>query len=157
MSDSTHNSHQDSGPTRPDDDRYIPSADQDVASGQPYDPRMDPETDADLGQDEAGDEDSDKGGDDDSAEAGEKFCGCQHHSSMFGCRVARAPFRLIVNGPAESGTCGGRMRGVSTARMSARWTDVGADEGFPADIRVLRRHVCGEGGDRGMDGMPATG
>lgn len=29
----------------PDQDRHIPSADQDVASGQPYDPRKDPDTD----------------------------------------------------------------------------------------------------------------
>ena len=41
----------------PDQDRHIPSADQDVASGQPYDPRkdpaVDPETDPETAQQEA--------------------------------------------------------------------------------------------------------
>ncbi len=36
-----------------DGDRYIPSADQDVASGQPYDPRQDPDTDPDMLQQKA--------------------------------------------------------------------------------------------------------
>lgn len=51
----TQNPDQDSGatPTGRDDDRLIPSADQDVASGQPYDPRMDPEIDPGKVQEEA--------------------------------------------------------------------------------------------------------
>lgn len=55
MSDSTHNPDQDpdSTPTSRDDDRNVPSADQDVASGQPYDPRKDPDTAPDMMQEKA--------------------------------------------------------------------------------------------------------
>lgn len=55
MSDTTQNPDQDSdsAATGSDDDRHIPSADQDVASGQPYDPRKDPDTDPDLVQEKA--------------------------------------------------------------------------------------------------------
>lgn len=69
MSDSTHNPDRDpdSTPTGRDEGRHIPSADQDVASGQPYDPREDPGTDPTGG----GDDDSAGGGDDDSAEGGD--------------------------------------------------------------------------------------
>ena len=54
MSDMTQNTDQDadSSPGR-DDDRHVPSADQDVASGQPYDPRKDPDTDPDQAQEKS--------------------------------------------------------------------------------------------------------
>lgn len=50
MSDTTPDGQQepDEATSGRDDSGQIPSADQDVASGQPYDPRQDPETDADL-------------------------------------------------------------------------------------------------------------
>jgi len=44
MSETTHDPDQESGgePSENDEDRHIPSTEQDVASGQPYDPRKDP-------------------------------------------------------------------------------------------------------------------
>ncbi|QDO88443.1 hypothetical protein FNH13_08900 [Ornithinimicrobium ciconiae] len=55
MSDTTPDGHQepDEATSGRDDSGQIPSADQDVASGQPYDPRQDPETDANLSQEKA--------------------------------------------------------------------------------------------------------
>lgn len=55
MSDTTQDPSQDSdtAPSGRDEDRHIPSADQDVASGQPYDPRQDPDTDPEMVQEKA--------------------------------------------------------------------------------------------------------
>ncbi|WP_114907776.1 hypothetical protein [Ornithinimicrobium murale] len=78
MSNRTHDPEQDpdDGPSGRDEDRYIPSADQDVASGQPYDPRQDPDTDPDMLQEKAPPEagvnrrDPAEGADDESATDG---------------------------------------------------------------------------------------